>query len=219
MKKSVLFFMFIGGYLSASAQFDWIDRNSPTYHDSYADYYIMGGYQYLSHPTGAYNVGTFQVEMLYSFFGTRAGLTLGPDYTSFSVFGLLFFAPKILMESIQGQEAIVALPFMLAAFSAGFLRFPLTDHLEITGGWDALKFTKLRNYSDVFYVTGSLNAGLTYFFNDNFFVNGYYEFNHTHNTLIEIINKIGEGIYPRINTVQPSELKGHSFGFRVGWMF
>ena len=38
MKKSVLFFMFIGGYLSASAQFDWIDRNSPTYHDSYADY-------------------------------------------------------------------------------------------------------------------------------------------------------------------------------------
>ena len=215
MKKLVLFIALALVGLSASAQYP----GQPTFHDSYANYYIMGGYQYLNHPTGVYHVGTAQIEMLYSFWGTRIGLAVGPDYTSFSIFGLLMFAPKFMLESLKGEEAIVALPIMLTALSAGFLRFPLTDRLEITAGWDALKFTKLRNYADVFYLTGSLNAGLTFFFNDNFFANAYYEFNHTHNSAINIINTIGEGIYPQINTVQPDVLKGHSFGVRIGWMF
>lgn len=215
MKKLVLLFALVFAALSASAQYP----GQPTFHDSYANYYFMGGYQYLNHPSGVYHVGTAQIEMLYSFWGTRIGLAVGPDYTSFSIFGLLMFAPKILLESLEGESSLVAAPIMLAAFSAGFLRFPLSDHLEITAGWDALKFTKLKNYDDKFYVTGSLNAGLTFFFNDNFFVNGYYEYNHTHNPGINIINKIGSGIYPPIETVQPDELKGHSFGARIGWMF
>lgn len=209
-KKRILLFVLIMALLPvvASAQ--------PTYHDSYADYYVMGGYQKLYHPTGVYNVGTIQAEMLYSFWGTRVGLTMGPDYTSFSVFGLLMFAPRFLLEAVEGAEGMIAGPVILAALSAGFLRFPLSDHIEITAGWDALKFTKLKNYNDVIYLTGSLNAGLTVFLGDHFLVNGYYEFNHTHNTAIDLINAID--LFPTINT-QPSVLKGHSFGVRVGWMF
>ncbi len=191
-------------------------RGKPTEHDKYAEYYLMAGYQYLSHPTGVYQVGTIQAEMLYSFFGTRVGFTYGPDYMSFSAFGILLFTPHILMESLEGEAAMIALPVMLASLSAGFIRFPLTNHLEATVGWDALKFTKLKNFADKFYVTGSLNAGLTYFIGNHFFVNGYYEFNHTHNPIISLLNKAE--VFGYIND-QPGELKGHSFGARIGWMF
>lgn len=217
MKKIVLLIVFATASLHVSAQY----RGDPTYHDTYADYYVIGGYQYLNYPTGVYNVATIQAEMLYSFFGTRVGLAVGPDFTSFSVFGILMFAPKILLESLQGGEALVTFPIMLAAISAGYLRFPLTSHLEITLGWDAFKFTKLRNYADKFYLTGSLNAGLSFFLNDHLLLNGYYEFNHSNNWMISLVNWTFSS--PEEDAViyekQPGVLRGHSFGFRIGWMF
>jgi len=189
----------------------------PTFHDDFAQFYVMGGYQQLQHPSSVYNVGTIQAQILFSFFSSRISLTTGPDYLSFSTFGIVCFAPSILMKTIRGEADNPALlGLLIFAFSAAQWQFPLTNHLEVSFGWDALKFTKLKNLNDTFYCTGSLNAGLTYFIGDHLFVNGYYEFNHTHNPIISLLNKAE--VFGYIND-QPGELKGHSFGARIGWMF
>lgn len=190
----------------------------PTFHDSFSDLYLMAGYQKLYHPTGEYNVATVQAEILFSFFSSRIGLTAGPDYFSFSPCGIFLFAPRIFANTINDSrgDPEVLLPFMLIAMSAGQFRFPVTDHLEVNFGWDALKFTKLKNYQDNFYITGSLNAGLTCFIGDQFFVSGYYEFNHTHNAACHFIDWMTDGVFSFGS--QPDILKGHSFGIRIGVM-
>jgi hypothetical protein len=189
----------------------------PTYHDSYNDFYIFGGYQQLQHPTGTYHVASIHAEILYSFFGSRIGVTMGSDYFSFSPCGIFLFAPGIFIETMRGEGGNPALlPFMLISLSAAQWHIPLSDHIEVSCGWDAMKFTKLKNYSDTYYITGSLNAGLTCFLGNNLFINGYYEFNHTNNYMISFINWMFES---QVFSNQPSVLKGHSFGARIGWMF
>lgn len=186
------------------------DSGAPTRHEGFADYYVMGGYQHLSHASESYNVVTAQAEILFSRFGSRVSLTTGPDYLSFSPWGIILFAPRAFANTMKRQSTNPALlPFMIIAISAAQWHIPLTDHLEISAGWDALKFTKMEKLSDSFYITGSINAGLTFFLNNHLFVNGYYEFNHTHNTILGLFSAGS----------QPKELKGHSFGARIGWMF
>lgn len=184
----------------------------PTYHDSYADYYFSLGYQHLNHPTGNYNAGSFQMEVLYSFAGGKAGVTYGKDYVSYSPFGLLWFMPWLITDGTKGLSAQEGLLFLLPAFATMQFHIPLSDQLEISAGWDALKITKLQNYKDAFYVSGSLNAGLNLFIGDAFFINAYYEYNHSHNPILKLMNQLGP------IDLQPTELNGHSFGFRLGFM-
>lgn len=180
----------------------------PTHHDSYADYYFSLGYQHLNHPTGAYNVGSFQMEILYSFAGGKAGVTYGKDYISFSPFGLLWFMPGMVLNGINNLSPQEGALFLIPALGTMQIHIPLSDHMEITGGWDAFKITKLKNFRNSYYVHGSLNAGLNFFLDDMFFINAYYEFNHTHNPFLKMVSM----------GTQPMELKGHSFGFRIGCM-
>lgn len=180
----------------------------PTHHDSYCDYFLSVGYQHLSHPYCAYNVGTFQMEALYSFAGGKAGIAYGKDYISISPFGLLWFVPGMLldgMKNLSGQEGLI---FLLPALATMQFHIPITDHLEVSAGWDALKITKMKNIRNTYFITGSLNAGLNYFINDVFYINAYYEYNHTHNPVLKLMGF----------ELQPSEFKGHSFGFRLGLM-
>lgn len=189
--------------------------SAQTYRDDYQNFLVTAGYQRLIHPDATYNVFTFHAEVVYSFVGSRLGLTAGPDYFSFSPFGIIMAVPSMLMTAADHLESaddpFFRLTVMIAMVSAMQVHIPLADEFEITAGWDALKFTKLKNYSDVFYITGSLNAGFSVYFSDNVFVNAYYEFNHTHNPFIDMLNWVDFGIGH-----QPSVLKGHSFGIRLG---
>lgn len=183
----------------------------PTHHDSYADYFLSLGYQHLNHPTGIYNVGSFQMEVLYSFAGGKAGVTYGKDYISYSPFGLLWFMPRLLlgMNNMSAREGAL---FLIPALATTQFHIPITNHVEISAGWDALKITKLKNFRDTFYVSGSVNAGLNIFLGDVVFINAYYEYNHAHNPILKLMNKLGP------IDLQPTELNGHSFGFRLGVM-
>lgn len=217
LKKYLFFLALVACATPTFAQYP----GQPTYHDSYSDLYIMGGYQHLNHPIGEYDVATVQAEILFSFFSSRIGFSVGPEYTSFSPCGIFLFAPRIFASTLEEEASNpMLLPFMLVAVSAGQWRFPITNHLEINFGWDALKFTKLKNYSDTYYITGSLNAGLTCFIGDVFFVSGYYEYNHTHNAGIKLINWMSYNAFGEslIGGSQPDVLKGHSFGVRIGVM-
>lgn len=180
----------------------------PTRHDTYTDYFISLGYQHLNLPTGPYNAGSLQIEALYSFAGGKAGVTYGPNYISFSPFGLLWFVPGLLLDRINNLSPQEGALFLIPAMGTMQIHIPLSKHLEITGGWDAFKITKLKNFRDSYYVHGSLNAGLNFFLGDMLFINAYYEFNHTHNPIIKVMGL----------SAQPMELKGHSFGFRFGCM-
>ena len=62
----------------------------------------------------------------------------------------------------------------------------------------------MKNISDTYYLTGSLNAGLIYFINDNLFISGYYEFNHTHNAMAGFLRSSFGDV--SITREQPAEL-------------
>ncbi len=166
IKKYTLFFALVFATLPMMAQ----HYGRPTYHDSYADYFFSLGYQYLNHPTGAYNVGSFQMEVLYSFVGGKAGVTYGKDYVSFSPFGLMWFLPGLITDGIKNLSGEEGLLFLLPALATTQFHIPLSDHLEISAGWDALKITKLKNFRDTYYVSGSVNAGLNVFIGNVFFI-------------------------------------------------
>ena len=196
---------------------------APTDHDDYANIFLSAGYQYLNHSIGTFNAATLHAEVLYSFVGSRVGLTVAPDYFSFSPFGILMFAPKLLGATLSdmgdGPPGAVLVVYATILAATQF-HIPLTDHIEISLGWDALKFTKFRKFEDKFYLSGSLNAGVIGFLGDHFYFNGYYEYNHTHNSAINGINwtldqlELGGDLKS-----QPNILNGHSFGARIGVMF
>lgn len=208
VKKHTLLFALAFAVLPMTAQ----HYGHPTHHDSYADYFFSLGYQHLNHPTGAYNAGSFQMEVLYSFAGGKAGITYGKDYVSYSPFGLLWFMPGLLTDGINNLSPQEGLLFIIPAFATMQIHIPLSGHWEISVGWDALKITKLKNYKDEFYVSGSVNVGLNIFFNDMLFINAYYEYNHAHNPILKLMNELGP------IDLQPTELNGHSFGIRFGVM-
>ena len=180
----------------------------PTYHDSYMDVYFSVGAQHFLQPTGPYTAGTFQMEALYSFAGGKAGISYGPDYLSFSPVGILWFTPALLMDGMNNSPRPAAALFIIAAIGTLQIHIPLGSYFEMTFGWDAFKFTRLKNFSDTYYVHGSLNAGLNFFITDELFLSAYYEYNHTHNPIMKMMG----------GPQQPSELVGHSFGARFGVM-
>lgn len=208
IKKYILLFALVFATLPMMAQ----HYGRPTYHDSYADYFFSLGYQNLNLPTGTYNVGSFQMEVLYSFAGGKAGVTYGKDYVSYSPFGLMWFLPGLITDGIRNLSGEEGLLFLLPALATAQFHIPLSDHLEISAGWDALKITKLKNFRDTYYISGSVNAGLVFFIGDVFFINAYYEYNHAHNPILKLMNQMGP------IDLQPTELNGHSFGFRFGLM-
>lgn len=237
MKNSLFFLLtlfFIGPFSNIYAQVysgysDLYDYNStstlwdgnPTYRDDYIDFLLSGGYQQFFHDGNTYYTGTIHAEAVFSFFGSRAGLTIGPDYISFSPFGLLLFAPAVFSKTINDgrlSDNPLLTVFMITAVSAAQWHIPCSDHVEINLGWDALKFVKMKDFNDRFYVAGSLNAGLTGYIGDNLYLNAYYEFNHNHNPAIGIINWMFKELGASIDG-QPKYLNGHSFGIRLGWQF
>lgn len=207
-RKSILILVFAFVAIPSMAQ----HYGRPTHHDSYADYFFSLGYQHLNHPTGVYNVGSFQMEVLYSFAGGKAGISYGKDYISYSPFGLLWFMPSLITNGTKNLSPQEGMLLLLPAFATTQFHIPLSDHLEISAGWDALKITKLKNFRDTFYVSGSVNAGLNIYLGDVVFINAYYEYNHAHNPILKLMNKLGP------IDLQPTELNGHSFGFRLGVM-
>lgn len=193
----------------------------PTYHDSYADWYLSAGYQRMNqHEMAGFNAYTISAEVLYSFIGSRASFAWGDGYRMFSPMGLLMFFPSLFMDTYgsYGGDTMGSAFFMLCGLSALQFKIPIADYLELTCGWDAMKFTQFKRLDDTFHCTGSLNAGLTCFIGDNFFINGYYEYNHTHNPFIKFMNWLTEAEYAPVD-LQPKWLNGHSFGFRIGVMF
>lgn len=208
LKRSLIVVIFACIAIPMTAQ----HYGRPTYHDSYADYFFSVGYQHLNHPTGEYNTGSFQMEALYSFAGGKAGVTYGKDYISYSPFGLLWFMPGLLLDGINNLSPKEGALFLIPALATMQIHIPITDHVEISAGWDALKITKLKNFRDTYYVSGSINAGLNVFIGDVFFINAYYEYNHAHNPILKLMNQLGP------IDLQPTELNGHSFGFRLGVM-
>lgn len=208
LKKSLIVVIFTCVAIPMMAQ----HYGRPTYHDSYTDYFFSLGYQHLNHPTGSYNTGSFQMEALYSFAGGKAGVTYGKDYVSYSPFGLLWFMPGLLLNGINNLSPREGMLFLIPALATTQFHIPLTKHMEISAGWDALKITKLKNYKNKYYVSGSVNAGLIFYLGDVVFINAYYEYNHAHNPILKLMNKLGP------IDLQPTVLNGHSFGFRFGVM-
>lgn len=208
IKKYILLFALAFVAHSMMAQ----HYGEPTYHDSYCDYFFSVGYQHLNQPTGPYNVGTFQMEALYSFAGGKAGISYGPDYVSYSPFGLLWFVPGLFLDDLNQMSPQEGMLLLIPLFGTMQFHIPITDHVEISMGWDALKITKLKNFQDKYYFSGSVNAGLNFFFGDVVFINVYYEYNHTHNPILKLMNQMGP------IDLQPTELNGHSFGARLGVM-
>ena len=193
----------------------------PTFHDSYADRFVSVGYQPLfQNQAGLIHTFSFNTEVLYSFVGSKANILAGKDYLSFSPVGLLMFIPSVLFDSYYSLAGSTAGTFlMILAVSSLQFHIPLTDNLEVTTGWDALKFTRFKELSNTFYIQGSLNAGLNYFINDNFYINVAYEFTHPHNPLIACINWLFCPPGGAPIGYQPTWLMGHSAIIRVGYMF
>lgn len=96
-------------------------------------------------------------------------------------------------------------------FSAAQWHIPVSDHIEINLGWDAPKFVKMKNFDSGTYIAGSVNAGVTGYIGDMLFLSAYYEFNHSHNLIVNWTGGFGGAVGS-----QPSFLNGHSFGIRVG---
>lgn len=199
-----------------------IGKTQSTYHDEYQNFLLKAGYTYLNHSNiinSSYNAFTLEAEVLYSFIGSKVNLTAGKDYMSFSPVGILMFMPAIVLNTYGDLELFSAGLFMLCVFSAAQVHIPITDNIEFTGGWDALKFTKLRNIdNDTFYCTGGLNAGINFYLTDNVFINAHYEYNHTHNGTLKVWNWVNEPIHQTVD-LQPTWLNGHSVNLQIGYLF
>ena len=194
----------------------------PAWRGDYSNIWLSGGYQCLFHKGNMYHTGTIHAEYIYSFYGSRLGMTVGPDYFEFSPFGLLLFGPGLMMTAINDaspSDSPYLFVFILMAASASQWHIPIASHLEINLGWDGLKFVRMKNFEDHFYCTGSLNAGMTGWIGDHVFIQAYYEYNHTHNAGIRAIDWMFKELGGLINKTQPKYLNGHSFGVRLGWQF
>ena len=169
-----------------------ISNAQPTYHDEYQNILLKVGYNYLNHNKiieSSYNTLSLEAEVLYSFMGSKVNLKAGKDYLSFSPIGILMFMPAIVLRTFGDLDPSSAGLFMLFAFSAMQIHIPVTDYIEITGGWDALKFTKLKNINDeTFYCTGELNAGF------NLFLTITSSLVHSMNTITPIMALLKHGI-------------------------
>ena len=142
LKRSLIVVIFACIAIPMTAQ----HYGRPNYHDAYADYFFSVGYQHLNHPTGEYNTGSFQMEALYSFAGGKAGVTYGKDYISYSPFGLLWFMPGLLLDGINNLSPKEGALFLIPALATMQIHIPITDHVEISAGWDALKIAKLKKF-------------------------------------------------------------------------
>lgn len=194
-------------------------NGEPARRSGWSNIWVNGGYQALFHDGHLYHAATVHAEYVYSFYGSRTGLTVGPDYIEFSPFGLILFAPAVFLKTINNASLAdnpFLTVFMIMAISASQFHIPVADHFEINLGMDGLKFVRMNNINNTFYCTGSLNAGVTGWFGDHLFVQAYYEFNHTHNPAIKIFNWMFQ---ETIIDKQPTWLNGHSFGIRLGWQF
>lgn len=204
LKKSIIIAAFVFVAFPAMAQ----HYGRPSHHDSFADYFLSLGYQGLFHPSNQYHAGSFQTEVLYSFAGGKAGITYGKDYLSFSPCGLLWFLPRLLLNGLNQLTPQQGMILLIPAIGTTQFHIPISNHIEISAGWDALKFTQMKNYSKTFYIHGSVNAGMFFYLGDIMFIHAFYEYNHTHNLIIKLFDM----------DPQPTILNGHSFGIRFGAM-
>ena len=185
----------------------------PTKRDSYMNLLFTGGYQMLFHEGSQFHTGNITAEAVFSFFGARASISYGPGYFMYSPVGLIMFAPAVFMRTLSetGGSGAGAGILLALAFSAAQWHIPVSNHIEINLGWDALKFVKMKNFDSGTYIAGSLNAGVTGYIGDMLFLSAYYEFNHSHNLIVNWTGGFGGAVGS-----QPSFLNGHSFGIRVG---
>ena len=192
----------------------------PTFHDSYRNLFVSAGYQFFSQKDiGMYHTASISTEVLYSIVGTKANFMIGPECLQFSPAGLLMFVPSLFFDTYNGLEGTAATLLMIMGVSALQFHIPLTDHLEITTGWDALRFTKFRAFDNRFFISGSLNLGLNCFMGDHFYISGAYEFCHPHNPLLKALNWLFKPPGGANIPMQPDWLLGHSAVVKLGYMF
>ena len=183
----------------------------------------LGG-QCSNHPSSFYWTGKSLVEMRLSSgesnspdFGLKSfEISIGPNYYSIS-FAPLWRTISVLGYLIAGGRDGAFFGFYVGFLSQGQLYYPIGNHFELTAGWNLFRFTKMKNISSAWYLTGSLNAGINFFATKNLFISAYYEFNHTYNPMIKTLNWSLGGLGVDI-TEQPRALIGHTIGLRVGWM-
>ena len=120
----------------------------PTKRDSYMNLLFTGGYQMLFHEGSQFHTGNITAEAVFSFFGARASISYGPGYFMYSPVGLIMFAPAVFMRTLSetGGSGAGAGILLALAFSAAQWHIPVSDHIEINLGWDALKFVKMKYY-------------------------------------------------------------------------
>lgn len=195
-------------------------KAQPTFHDSYRDLFVSAGYQFFSQKDiGVYHTASLSTEVLYSFVGTKANFMAGPGCLQFSPAGLLLFVPSLFFNTYNSLEGTAATMLVILGVSALQFHIPLTDHLEISTGWDALRFTKFNALDSRFFISGSLNLGLNFYIGNHFFINGAYEFCHPHNPLLKAINWLFRPPGGANIPLQPDWLLGHSVIVKVGYMF
>lgn len=221
MKKKKIFKTIVGFCIAlcliastpqVQAQYGFWD-GEPTYRDDYMNFLITGGYQMLFHEGSQFHTGNITAEAVFSFFGARASISYGPGYFMYSPVGLIMFAPAVFIRTLSatGGSGAGAGIMLALAFSAAQWHIRVSDHFEFNLGWDALKFVKMKNFDRGTYIAGSLNAGVTGYIGDYLFLSAYYEFNHSHNLIVQWTGGFGGAFGD-----QPSFLNGHSFGIRVG---
>ena len=184
----------------------------------------LGG-QCSNHPSSLYWTGKTLVEMKlsprewYSYipeYGCKAlEISAGPNYFSVSV--PLFLISSAYVEYLVIGRHAFGLDVSVGFLSQGQLYYPIGKHFELTAGWNLFRFTKMKDISSAWYLTGSLNAGINFFATKNLFISAYYEFNHTYNPMIKTLNWSLGGLGVDI-TEQPRALIGHTIGLRVGWL-
>lgn len=232
MKKTILIFLLLP-FVSIHAQHP---PGSPTYHRGFggAALYLQGGYQKLIFPNETSNAYNISVEVKYDGFiaWNRMSVIFNNNYISFNPFSIISFMP--LLKMIVSEDGIhtynlqsgmvyhgpriIILALNVLAFSSRQYKFSLSNHLELTTGWEYLRLTKMKKDSP-YYLTGNLNAGLTCFLGDNLFMSLFYEYNYNHNVIVKALDwTLRTCGFGQMNE-QPNELKGHSYGIRVGWMF
>lgn len=215
MKKTVIVLTFALSSVTMFAQSYgscfWCGH--PTKRYDYMNFLFTGGYQMLFHEGEQFHTGTLAAEAVFSFFGARASISYGPGYFMYSPVGLIMFAPAVFMRTLgdTGGSGAGAAVLLILAFSAAQWHIPISDHIEINLGWDALKFVKMKRFDGGTYIAGSVNAGITGYIGDMAFLSAYYEYNHNHNLIVKWTSGFGGAV-----GTQPSFLNGHSFGIRIG---
>jgi len=190
----------------------------PSYHER-GDLMVMAGYQNLRLQAGLYQAYSINCECIvnntYSerlTIGVKGDMAFGRNYISFAPVGLLINAALPLCLSSAG-DSLSRIAIGIGALSSLQFHFPICHFLEVNGGWNTFRITRLKNLGDTYYIDGGIGVGLGLHLG-NVVINPYYEYNYNYYGLS---NKFNEWFDCSIE--YPQWFNGHTFGVRIGFRF